>query len=89
MLYDLYPYLPPTQRSFMDNKGYTGQVHGIDGVTGQGQNLIEEHGIVETRRIDLSSCGADQHLNPDGFGGNVAPPVSSYSRSSTYMAWSN
>jgi hypothetical protein len=69
------PYLPPTQRSSIDINGYTGQVNGIDGVLGQGQNMIEEHGLVETHKVDLTGCGGDRHLNPDGFAGNVAAPV--------------
>jgi len=69
------PYLPPTQRSSIDINGYMGQADGVAGVTGMGQNPIEEHGLVETRKIDLTSTCGDRAFEPDGFSGQYAAPV--------------
>lgn len=69
------PYLPPTQRTTIDIKGYTGQAFNAE-FENLGGNLVEEHGRVETRKIDLNSGGCATRVgDPDGFSGQTAPPV--------------
>jgi hypothetical protein len=67
------PWLPPTQRASMDIKDYTG----MPSVTFEdlGGNPIQQHGIVETTRIDLNSSGITRIQGADGFGGQVATAV--------------
>jgi len=66
------PYLPPTQRSSMDIKGWVGPVSDTFNL---GNNPVEQHGIVETRKVDLNSGGCMRFGGAAGFGGQEAEPV--------------
>lgn len=69
------PYLPPTQRSSISLEGYLpGGINGVNGTYDIG-NLIEEHGLVETTKIDLTGNTIDS-ARPFSISGEVGTGTS-------------
>jgi hypothetical protein len=66
------PYLPPTQRTTLDIKGWVGPVNDTFNL---GNNPVEQNGIVETRKVDLNDGGSVRYGPAAGFGGQEAESI--------------